>query len=295
MRIFMKPLDLFGLNTIATAALAGVVVALLGTLAGMVALWDLTCAYFDESSAWRAVFYMLIFPSAFFFAQVYTEGMFIGLAFGSLALLRRKHWFWAGVLAFIAAWTRAHGALLFIPLLIAWLRAADWKNLPKTFSWQRILQAGCVLLPLASYLLWRYSSLGIGWEALQSFYFGRGLLTVDHSIVSWMQAYQYATSKDPALIYFLIEVGSVILALAASLALFKKSPEIAAFSLAIVAFSALSGSAQSQVRYMLVAPALFMVLAWLGRDRTFDRAWIIFSVLLMGMLVMLFSFDMWVG
>ena len=184
MRAFMLPLGLFGINPIATAALAGIIVALLGTLAGMIALWDMTREYFDENDALRAAFYLLIFPSAFFFAQVYTEGLFIGLAFWTLALSKRKQWFWAGLLAFMAAWTRAHGGLLFIPLVIAWLQTLDWKNLRASLSWKSFAQGICSLLPLAGYLLWRFSHLGEGWAALQSFYFGRGVLTLQSSIAS---------------------------------------------------------------------------------------------------------------
>ncbi len=295
MKVFMLPLAFLGLTSVATAALAGVIVALLGTLAGMLALWDMTRTYFDENDVLRAVFYLLIFPSAFFFAQVYTEGLFIGLAFWSLALTNRKKWFWAGILAFAAAWTRAHGGLLFIPLGVAWLRAVDWKNLRRSFSWGWMLQGLWSLLPLASYLLWRTSHLGEGWVALQSFYFGRGVLTLQSSIESWREAYIYSGKVDSALIYFGMEVASVVLAFISSLALLRKHPEVAAFSLAVVTFSAISGSAQSQARYMLVTPALFIVLAICGRNKTFDRAWTILSLLLLGMSVMLFSFDMWVG
>ena len=294
-RALMAPLALFGLNPIATASLAGILVALLGTLAGMLALWDLTREYFDEQDALRAAFYLLIFPSAFFFAQVYTEGLFIGLAFWTLALSRRKQWFWAGILAALAAWTRAHGGLLFIPLGLAWLQSMDWKNPRDSFSWKWLAQGLWSLLPLASYLVWRSSHLGAGWAALQSFYFGRGVLSLQSSIDSWKQGYEYAASVNSGLVYFGMEVASVITALLASLALLRKDPPVAAFSLAIVAFSAISGSAQSQARYVLVAPALFIVLALLGRNKTFDRAWTILSLLLMGMSLMLFSFDMWVG
>jgi len=294
-KAFMLPLNFLGVTPIATAALAGVVVALLGTLAGMVALWDMSRVYFDENDALRAVFYLLIFPSAFFFAQVYTEGLFIGLAFWTLALSMRKQWFWAGILALLASWTRAHGGLLFIPLGIAWLRTVDWDDLRKSCSWQSVLQGLWSLLPLAGYLTWRYSHLGVGWAALQTFYFGRGVLTLQSSVNSWVQAYQYSTTSGPALIYFMGEAASVILAFLASLALLRKHPEVASFSLAIVIFSAFSGSAQSEARYMLVAPALFIALAILGRNKTFDRAWTILSLLLMGLSTMLYSFNMWVG
>ena len=120
MRMAAFPLRWFGLNPLAAVSLAGVVVSALGTLAGLLALWDITRPYFEEEDAYRAVFYALIFPTAFFFTMVYTEGLFIGLAFGSLALSKRGHWAWASLLALLATWTRAHGAALALPLLFFW-------------------------------------------------------------------------------------------------------------------------------------------------------------------------------
>jgi Gpi18-like mannosyltransferase len=297
MRAFMLPLGLAGMNPIATAALAGVIVALLGTLAGMIALWELTRGLFEEETAYRSVFYMLIFPSAFFFAQVYTEGLFIGLAFWCLVFIRRGQWGWAALLGVLAAWTRAHGAVLAIPLVVAWLRSVDWKqDLRPQISWRFFAQAVCALLPVGAYLAWRGSPLGQGWAELQSFYFGRGLMSLESSINSWTHVlFEYAPTTTQGAVYFALEVIACLLALGASIWLVRRSPEIALYSLGAALLSVLSGSAQSMARYMLIVPALFIFLAYLGRSRSFDRVWTIASVLLLGMSVMLYSFDMWVG
>ncbi|MFC1936469.1 hypothetical protein ACFLYP_02245, partial [Chloroflexota bacterium] len=115
MKALMVPLNIFSPNPIGSASLAGFIVSVLGTLVGMFALWDLTKSIFSEEGRHRMLFYMLIFPTGFFFAMVYTEGLFIGLAFSSLALSKRKAWLWAAVLAMLATWTRAHGAVLALP------------------------------------------------------------------------------------------------------------------------------------------------------------------------------------
>ncbi len=297
MRLLMMPLKIFGKNLIATAALAGVILSLLGTLSGLIALWDLTRDLFDEEHAYRAVFYMLIFPTAFFFAQVYTEGMFIGLAFSALALSRRKQWLGASILAMLAALTRAHGAALTAPLGIAALRAIDWERpLGKSLSWKWVIQAVFALLPVVAYGLWRISSLGQGWAELQTFYFGRGFLSISASIWSWQHnLFTYAPTNPQAEVYFGMEVALILIALFGALWLLRRSPEIALFSLAVILLSVLSGSAQSMARYMLIAPAMYMMLADFGRNQVFDRVWTIASVLLMGMSVMLFTFNMWVG
>jgi hypothetical protein len=289
------PLGIFELPPIATAALAGSILSLLGTLAGMIALYDITRDYFDEEGSLRTVFYLLIFPSAFFLAQIYTEGLFIGLAFGTLALSKRGKWFWASVLAIFASWTRAYGAILALPLAITWLRSVPWKELnPRTIR-NMVLQGLCVFLPIAAYLVWRYSPLGRGWAELQVFYFGRGLLTINNSLDSWRTGYQFAITNGPATVYFGIEILTIAIAFFASLGLIRRDPPVALFSLAVVILAVFSGSAQSMERYMLAAPATFIGLAYLGRHKGFDRTWTIASVLLMGMLVALYTLKFWVG
>ena len=75
----------------------------------------------------------------------------------------------------------------------------------------------------------------------------------------------------------------------------KLDPELGWFSVAVVLISWGSGPAQGIHRYILAAPAVFLILARWGRDPVFDRAWTLLSILLMGALAMLFAFDMWVA
>lgn len=296
MHVVMWPLFLFGLNPIATASLAGVIVALLGTLAGMIALWELTRQHLGEEGAFRSVFYLLIFPTGFFLAQVYTEGLFIGLAFWCLLLLKRNQMFGAAILAVLAAWTRAHGVLLAIPIGIAWLSQFNWKGkILRQLEWKRVFGVVYTLMPLAAYLAWRYSVYGRGWEMLQQALFGRGLLTINASINDWVRAYQYAIQSPQGLVYFSVEIFAIALAVVAAIWLLRRDPQIAFFSLGIVLFSVLSGSAQSMARYVLVAPATYLFLSQLGKRPVLDRIWTLASTLVMGMSVMLFSFDMWAG
>jgi hypothetical protein len=289
------PLQIFRLPPIATAALAGSILSLLGTLAGMTALYDLTAEYFDEDSRLRTAFYLLIFPSGFFLAQIYTEGLFVGMAFWSLALMKRKQWFWASLLGALAAWTRAYGAVLALPLMYHWWTVVGRKEFDTGFLWKWALQGLCALLPVAAYFLWRNSPLGQGWAELQAYYFGRGFMSFEASMESWKSAYAYALSNNPGLIYFGIEVFTVALALLAGIGLLFRDRPVALFSLAVVVLSVFSGSAQSLERYMLAAPAIFIVLAWLGRNKAFDRVWTIASLLLMGLSVTLYTFNFWVG
>ena len=92
-----------------------------------------------------------------------------------------------------------------------------------------------------------------------------------------------------------LELGAILLALVATVLTFREFPVVAAFSLTAFAIAVFSNVPQSAVRYMLVLPSIFIFLAKIGRNPLVDRAWSLASILLMGMLVTLFSFDFWVA
>jgi len=315
-RVVAAPLSLIGLNAIATATLAGLIITLLGTLAGLFALDDLIRRRFKKGErsgeeatglSTRAATYLLIFPGALFFAQIYTEGLFIGLAFGSIALALRQQWLLAGALATAAALTRAHGVLTAIPLAIIWWNAGGSTAFSSAVSDMRtrriapIFSAALPLvaigLPIVAHLIWRTSALGEGWARLQDFYFGRGYLSITDSVAAWVTGAAYAFEQGrEALVTYALDRISLILAIVASLALLRqRQVEIATFSLALIATSGLSGDHQSTIRYMAIVPALPIWLAGIGSRPWFDRAWSLGSALILALLLMLFSRDFWVA
>ena len=95
--------------------------------------------------------------------------------------------------------------------------------------------------------------------------------------------------------YYLTEFLGLIIGLVTCIAMIKTHPEIGWFSLAVVVLSWGSGEAQGIHRYILGAPAVFITLARWGANPVFDRAWTMLSILLMGLLAMLFAFNMWVA
>ena len=95
--------------------------------------------------------------------------------------------------------------------------------------------------------------------------------------------------------YFLTEFIGLTIGVVTCFACLKYDAEIALFSLAVLFISWGSGPAQGIQRYILGAPAVFIMLARWGKNPTFDRAWTIFSLLMMGLLAMLFAFNFWVA
>ena len=302
-RIFAFPLQVFGMNRIATATLAGVVVSGLGALLGMLALFDQTRDDLGEEGAFRAAFYLIIFPTSFFLVQVYTEGLFVGLAFGCLTMIKRKYWLTAAILGIAATLTRAVGILLFIPMLMAWIRTGEWMELEwrsmfNNRSTQKAVINGLLTLsPIIAFVIWRFSYLGMAFDHIESNYFRRGFLSLGFASSAWFESFRsMITGNNPQhTAYYLTEFLGLAIAIIACVAIIKTNPEVGWYSLAVVIISWASGPAQGIHRYILGAPAVFITLAQWGKNPVFDRAWTILSILLMGLLAMLFAFDMWVA
>jgi hypothetical protein len=304
-RLFAVPLSVFGLNAIATATLAGVLVSALGTLAAMLALYDLSRDTLGEEGGLRAAFYLIIFPTGFFLAQVYTEGLFVGLAFSCLAMLKRGNWLAAALLGMAATLTRAVGIALIIPLGITWLRTREWYALD--LEWRQIYHQGIpwrplwrglvAFAPLIAFLLWKFSYLGIAFDFVEARYFGRGLLDIGGAFYAWGDSLrtmlEFENLQHSA--YYFTEFFGLAIGLIAILRSLKTHPEVAWFSLAVFLISWGSGPAQGIHRYVLGAPAVFITLARWGQNPAFDRAWTIASILLMGLLATLFAFNYWVA
>ena len=296
-RILTYPLALFGLNWIAAAILAGVIISGLGALAAMLALYDLTRQELGEEGGFRTAFYLLIFPTGFFLAQVFSEGLFIGLAFACIALLRRKRWVWASLLAALAVMTRAVGLALILTFAWAWLKELGWKfSFQGVFNRRQLLHAALSVLPVLVYLTWRSSYYGKAFDIVEREFFGQQLFAFKVAWQNWSQAFRLILEGQPATaFYFTLEFAAIFLAAVSIVFTARRYPDVALFSLMAVAVPLTSGAPQSMVRYIVSAPAVYVFLSRLGKRPVFDRVWTFTSLLLLSLLVILFTFDLWVA
>jgi hypothetical protein len=294
-RIVSVPLDVLGKNAIATATLAGVIIAIAGTIGATIALYDITRGELGETGGMRTAFYLLAFPSSFFFAQVYTEGLFVGLTFGALALIQRRNLRAAAVLAALAVWTRSVGGALVVVLAIAWLLPIlQRRQKPQR---EELLDGLVLLLPVMSFLIW-YLTFASDFLAVEKYYSGRGYVNWDFIWSNWKAAFDIvwahgANSENR--VYYGLEFASLFFALAASALTARRYPLVALFSLLVVVPSMTGAGPQSVIRYVLGVPSMFIVLSTWGRNPVFDRAWLTGSLMLMGLLAALFTQGMWVA
>ncbi len=289
---------LTGLADLAAPVYAALVVSLLGALVAIISLSDLVdrAPGATEGDGLRAAFYLLIFPTGFFLAQVYTEGLFTGLAFGSLALARRHHWLAATILAGLATLTRATGVLLAIPLAIEILLMLRTQRDEGSITLRAVATVLPPLLPIGVFVAWRLSEHGQAFAYVEEHVFGRQALALGASWDAWRDVViglGHVASATRA--YYALELAALALALVTCLAALRRDLPLALFGLAVLATSVLSGMPQSMIRYMIAVPPIFLILARMGRYEAFDRVWTIGSMLLLGLLLTLFSFDMWVA
>lgn len=291
-RVLAFPFKVFDLSEIGRATLAAVLVSLLGALGAMFSIYSICRKDLGEDGGVRAAFYLLIFPSSFFLAQVYSEGVFIGITFAALAFLNARKWFWAALFAALAVWTRPGGAILGLPFMVIWLTDRTWQQGTK----KALLKMLAVFSPVISYVAWRLTPLAKNFFVVENHFFGRGLLAFDKTAEVWSAAWlSLLHGPLQARFYYGLEFLAILIALTTCLLLLRRRPELALFGLAMLLFAFTSGTAQGMVRYVLAAPPLFYVTSRWGKSQSFDRVWSLACILLMGLELTLFTFDFWVA
>jgi hypothetical protein len=142
---------------------ASIVVSNAAFLGGLVVLYFLTSSELSEDAARKAVLYLAVFPTSFFFLAPYSESLFLLLSVMSFWAARRGKWPLAGVSGALAALTRNLGLLLLPALALeAWHQWRERAGTPDADGRARGRA-------LAWSLLWS-SSVGVGTAAYLAYW-----------------------------------------------------------------------------------------------------------------------------
>ena len=200
----------------------------------------------------------------------------------------------AATLAALAVWTRPVGVALVVPLVVGFVIALRSEPRPSRSAIVQWLVA--IGLPVVAYVAWAISPQGQAFGVVQREYFGRDTFALDLSLEGWRYVVDgFADFAPDRQLYYVIEAAAIVLGVVASLWALRRWPGLALFGLAVLVIALTSGWPQSLVRYVLAVPAIFLLLAWLGKHPVFDRGWSLASTLVMGLFVTLFTFDLWVA
>lgn len=136
----------FVTHSYATAGLLVNLVALIAAAYGLLRLGKIE--KLSEIDARRSVLFFLIYPTAIFFAAVYTEALFAALAIWFFIFAKQKQWGRAALLGALAAATRLPGVFLVFPLFYyLWQARAQWVN----YWWSGVVTLGTLAYLSAQY------------------------------------------------------------------------------------------------------------------------------------------------
>lgn len=123
-----------------------ILVSLLASFSASIALFELTLLDFSRRSGILAVWFLNIFPSAYFLQASYTESLFLTLSLSTLYLFRKNLFTQSGISGMLLSMTRLNGILL-IPTLLM-----ETKNIGKSLISFLLLPLGIIFYLEINYL-----------------------------------------------------------------------------------------------------------------------------------------------
>ncbi len=268
---------------------AAFLVSNLSALGAALALYRLLRLDADEAQSIRGVFYFLIFPSAFFLTNIYTESLFILLAALSLYCARTQRWPLAGIAGALAMLARASGYALFAALLVEF-GVQWWQTRKRSWQWAWLL-----LLPLA-FIAFEFTlnAQGLSFFETQRALWNREPLKVEAwaQQLDWDHLQQYSAAQ----VNFALDVGltAFVLLVSAIIALrWRLSYAVYGALCVLLPLSTIQTS--SLDRYALAAFTVPLFLARFGEHEWFDRAYTLSAALLLALYTLLFVQGYWAG
>ncbi|MGI9172268.1 MAG: hypothetical protein ACR2F0_03025, partial [Chthoniobacterales bacterium] len=245
---------------------------------------------FDEETARRAVLYLLIFPTTLFLSAVYSESVFLLCVIGSFYHARRRQWWWAGMLGLLATLSRPPGIMIFLGLLVEYLMRCE-------FNWRKVhwnvLALSLPPIALGSYFGYLHYSKGTASAVVRAQEaWGLGLQNPFRTIAPFFQP----GSVIPRIQGTYVDLGFLLVFVGLVIAIaWRMRASYAIYSIATLIFVSMWGSLESIPRYVLgIFPAI-LLLAVLGRNEGFHRAYVPVSAGLAALFMAVFAVWGWVA
>jgi Gpi18-like mannosyltransferase len=252
-------------------------IALLGALFAVAAAGRAMGVSDDDAE--RAVWYVALFPTSYFFSLPMTESLFLLLSALTFLAAARQRWPLAGIVGAMAAATRVIGICLLPALLLLPLQRRQRLSMQQL--WLLAIPLG--LIAFVAYL-YVHTGDPLAFVHAQTLW-GRSPGT------RFAMAFPNTglTVSKPWNFVALNAVAALLMIAAGVWFLIRRQWSYAAYTLMSAAVPLTSGSLQSMARYALVDFTLFYYLAALGRTPARDRTITAAFVILLGWLVALFT------
>lgn len=259
-------------------------------IAGLIVFYRLIRLDYKENVAIWTIIFLLIFPTSFFFAAIYSESLFLLLSLASLYFARRKKWLLAGFTGSFLSATRLVGIAIFPAMLYEYFKNEKNKSLSKLLS---ILLTPLGLIAYSVYNFQKWGNPFYFIEAQGNFANNRAvdsvvlfpqtifrylkiLLTVNPTIYEWWVAF--------------FELSFFVLALTLFYVAWKKRIRFSYLLFGILCFiiPASSGTFSGLPRYIAVIFPIFIALT-LIKNKMFKIVYGVISLILLFIFFMFFS------
>ena len=274
---------------------AGMIVPAIAFVAAVTGLVRLVETSHGIVIARRAALYLGIFPSAFFLFAPFTEALFLAAVVWTLVFARERRWLLAAVLAFVAGLTRVQGLLLVLPLAWeAFVAARDARSDRRLATRDgRFIVATSVIAtvaPAIAFLGFALAARQLSGETpydAQAFWGGTSFHPPWEVVAA---SYRWIVERgDGAQALNLITlIGSAALLLAAARRMPLTYSLYAWPPIILIALRIQPTPLTSTIRYVVVLFPIFIVLALLTGRPWLERAWVILSLLFLGLLTATF-------
>ena len=281
--------------------IAGLLITNTALLGATMLLYCLTADEWGHAVADRTIWYLLIFPAAFFGSAIYTESIFLFGAIGALYMARKGYWEAAALLGIITAMSRFVGLIVAPMLLLEWWR--QWQahsKLPPP-SWLALLAPGSVPVGTGLYMLYLQRSFSdplafvhaaAAWDRTPRWPW----ITIAELFQTPAGGWRTALLAGQLPLNNWIDLLAILLFLSLGLILLtqRRWAEGVFVTLGVlVPFS--SGLLMSQRRYMWVLFPAFILLARWGGNAWVDRTITTLSLLGLALFTAMFANGYWVG
>lgn len=274
-----------------SALVSAFVVSGAASLGLAVALRRLVAIDYSGRTAFAAVWFLFIFPTAYFFHTDYTESLFLALVTASFLAARRDRWLAAGALGALASLAHDTGLLL-LPALAAeaahrlWL-TRRWRN---CWLWIGLAPAGFALYAFVNY---RATGDPFVFLKVASEHWSDRLTTpwagirATIGVLSWMEPHNAGMIGLQVLVFLLIGLAATL----ASIAWLRPSYAVWMGGNWLV-FASQSWDL-SAPRLMLAMFPMFIFAALLARSRLWNAALTAWCLLFMGLFISEFVQGRW--
>lgn len=262
----------------------------------MVVLYKLARLDYPVKVSLATVVFLLIFPTAFFLAGIYPEGLFLFLCVCSFYFARKRHWLLAGISAGLASATRPVGIVL-APALI-WEFIVSEK--PKPGNYGEIIRRGWALIlapaGLVAYMYYNF----INWGNAFYFVAAQGNFRNNRSVTSLILFPQTLFRYFKILLTVssahyewwtaLSELAAFTFAALLIVAALKKRLRTSYLIFTLLGFfiPTSTGTFTGLPRYILVLFPIFIALALSG-GKLFKLAYAVCAVILLALFLIFFS------